>query len=131
MPFKEPDVLVRTLDGRHIWVAEPMTFVTRSGETIVVPIGTTADGASIPQPLWIKLPPFGLYWRASILHDFLYRRTERPREECDALLLEAMESDGVPLETRMVIYEGVRAGGAGAFAADRRRLTTAQAHRDA
>lgn len=54
-----------------------------------------------------------------MLHDYLYRNTDRPREECDALLDEAMAALGVPLLQREAIYQGVRLGGSWAFAHDR------------
>jgi hypothetical protein len=125
--FTMPDVMVRTTDGRQVVLAEAMFYVSKAGEHIVVPAGATSDGASIPPEIWFKLPPFGLYWRPAVLHDYLYRNTARSREECDALLLEAMESCGVGLETRLLIYDGVRIGGWMAFAADRRSKEVANA----
>ena len=70
--------------------------------------------------MWGMIPPFGTYWLAAVLHDFLYRETDRTKEECDLLFLEAMKSLGVDLLLREAIYEGVRFGGGEAFNTDRR-----------
>lgn len=106
-------------DGHHFILTKELAYVSDAGETIVVPVGAQTDGASTPHALWPTLPPFGKYWRAAILHDWLYRGTQRPRPECDALLLEAMNSIGVDTITGHIIYDGVRAGGEAAFEADR------------
>lgn len=119
MPFFDAFVTVRTQDGHDVITLSPLTYVTKAGESITIPIGTRSDGASVPQALWGILPPFGTYYRACLLHDYLYRNTARPREECDAILLEAMESSGVSEWECHAIYEGVRLGGSWAFAQDR------------
>lgn len=121
MGFKTPTVKVETADGRNVVLLEPMVYVTRSGEEIVVPAGATSDGASTPKLMWNLIPPFGVYWKAAVLHDFLYRCTDRPRPECDRLLLEAMESLNVETLERDAIYEGVREFGNLAFLSDRKK----------
>lgn len=123
MPFETQDFAVRTRDGRNCVLIEPVVYVTNAGERIEVPRGTTTDGASTPRFLWCKLPPFGPYWPATVLHDFLYRNSKRSREECDAILLEAMVSLGVDLLVREEIYAGVRVGGKWAFEEDRKQQT--------
>lgn len=85
-----------------------------------MPVGTVSDGASTPREIWDLIPPFGSYWRATYLHDYLYRLTKRDRKECDDILLEAMKDIGVPLLLRDAIYEGVRLGGSWAFDDDRK-----------
>lgn len=119
MPFLKATLQVETADGRHMTLLEPLVYVTAAGETITVPAGAETDGASIPRWLWDAAPPFGAYWLACVLHDWLYRQTHRAREECDALLLEAMVSLGVPSVIREAIYRAVRLGGAGACEKDR------------
>ena len=122
MPFLTETVVVKTGNGRSFELLEPMAYVTRAGTTITVPAGTRSDGASTPSVLWPLLPPFGDYWRAAILHDYLYRYTFLPRDYCDAILLEAMESLGVDVAVRRQIYDGVRLGGWKAFEEDRKEL---------
>jgi hypothetical protein len=120
MGFASTTLAVRTADGHNVVLLEPLVYVTKSGETITVPAGATSDGASTPRFLWPTIPPFGMYWLAAVLHDYLYRRTQKPKAECDNLLLEAMESLGVEKVLASAIYEGVNIGGQAAFDADRR-----------
>lgn len=120
MPFAKTTVRGETSDGRNITTLEPIVYTARSGEVITIPAGTTSDGASTPRQIWNLIPPFGTYWLATVLHDYLYRIDKRPKAECDDLLLEAMESLGVDWILRNAIYEGVHLGGFHAFAEDRK-----------
>ncbi len=120
MAFHNANLSVTTIDGRHVRLLESLVYETETGELIIVPAGAESDGCSTPQTIWNLLPPFGTYWLAAVLHDYLYRQTARPKPECDLLFLEAMASLGVDLLTRETIYEGVRLGGAWAFDDDRR-----------
>jgi hypothetical protein len=122
MPFPKLTLDVRTRDGRNVALLESLEYLTDGGERIVVPAGFESDGASTPQTIWNLFPPFGPYWLAAILHDWLYRRTQRPKAECDSLLKEAMRSLGVDLVTRDTIYEGVHLCGQSSFDEDRRAL---------
>lgn len=86
---------------------------------VMVPKGFLTDGASIPRIFWPFLSPWGSYSRAAIIHDFLcvhrtytlkgVPNTPLSRAECDAILLDAMETLKVPVVTRRVIYAAVRA----------------------
>ena len=71
------------------------------------------DGASVPQCLWsFGLSPMtGGYQRSACLHDALYASEYFPREICDKLFLEAMESEGVGYIKRYSMYYAVRAFG--------------------
>jgi hypothetical protein len=120
MSFQQTPMKVETDDGRYFTLLQPYNYLCRSGELITIPAGTTTDGASTPSELWITIPPFGKYWKAAILHDYLYRNTNRPKSECDLLLLEAMESLGVGEITAHTIYEGVHLAGQIAFDEDRK-----------
>lgn len=119
MPFNPSYAIVKTHDGRNFTLQEPLVYVSKAGETIIVPPSAESDGGSIPRLLWRELPPFGDYWLATYLHDYLYRKTQRSKEECDNLLLEAMESLGVNIIVRNLIYDGVVVGGGPAFEEDR------------
>jgi len=116
-----PDgIAVRTKDGRNFTALESFGFLSKSGELVTVPAGATSDGASTPRILWREIPPFGLYWLAAFLHDWLYRCSQKPKEECDNLLKEAMESLGVSEFETVTIYEGVHWGGQDSFNEDRK-----------
>lgn len=131
--FTEQSFFVATSDGRNFTFTAPVTYCARDGRLFRIPEGATTDGASTPPILWQTLPPFGAYWRAAALHDAAYRNTLQKqndtgtdwiaanltKDECDALLLEAMELDGVDAVQRDAIYEGVHLGGFEAFKEDR------------
>ena len=123
-------------DGRNWKCTHPVDFISRDGARYQIPIGAPTDGASIPALLWSKLPPFGPYWLAAVLHDAAYQNTllrypvgslvaskaftspdDRPK--CDLLLKEAMEASGVDSVTAALIYEAVSLFGASSFKSDR------------
>lgn len=119
--FDKAQVDIESGDGEHVVLLEPLTYTSRDGESITIPIGTTSDGASTPRIFWRALPPFGPYWRPAILHDYLYQSGRFVRSKCDALLREAMLSCGVSGFTAWVIYTGVRMGGWVAYNAYRKK----------
>lgn len=110
---------VESNDGRNFTLVEPVIFTRPCGEEITIPVGAQSDGASTPAIMWPTLPPFGTYWKAAYLHDYLYRYTQRTKEGCDTILKEAMRSLGVGEIDIIVIYEGVTIGGEESFKADR------------
>lgn len=117
--FNKTKLAVLTGDGRNVRTLEDLVYEKKDGERIIVPRGTESDGATVPQIFWNILPPFGLWWLAAVLHDYLYNYTERPKEYCDDVFLEAMESLNVPLLIRETIYNSVKYGGEIAFTNDR------------
>ena len=121
MAFQQTPMKVETDDGRSFTLIQAYNYLCRSGELITIPVGTTSDGASTPVGLWLTIPPFGKYWKAAVLHDYLYRYTNRPKAECDLLLLEAMESLGVNEIEAHAIYEGVNLAGQISFDEDRKK----------
>lgn len=124
--FNRPYAVVRTADGRNFELLEPIVFTSGGGHVITVPPGAVSDGASIPRLFWHVLPPFGPYWLAAFVHDYLYRQTDYPRDFCDAMFSEMMATLGVPDITAHVIFDAVRLGGESAFAADRAAQAKAQ-----
>lgn len=83
---------------------------------VTIPAGFLTDGASIPQVFWNILAPFGEYFPAALLHDYLYSQASTghfntTRKQADALFLEAMFNLGVPWHTRHTIHAAVRAFG--------------------
>lgn len=120
MPFTCSKFRVETDDGLHFTLLEPVVYFTHELERIEIPAGATSDGASVPRALWNILPPFGSYWRAAVLHDWLYRCSTKPKDECDLIFRDAMTDLGVEPAVRDAIYEGVRLGGQAAFDEDRK-----------
>jgi hypothetical protein len=125
--FSTDTLKVETADGHNVVLLESFSYETKSGEVITVPMGTKSDGASTPKSIWNLIPPFGVYWKATFLHDYLYRNTERTRGECDSILLEAMEVLGTPLLERDTIYKAVAEFGNMAFQKDRVQEATENA----
>ncbi len=125
--FQSRTARVETFDGHNFTLVDSVVYVTGSGEVITIISGAKTDGASTPRALWtLGIPPFGPYWLATVLHDYLYRSSQKTRSECDDLLLEAMLSLGVSHMIARLIYEGVRLGGASSFDDDRSKQTPVQ-----
>ena len=120
MPFESKAFRVETWDGRTFRLIDSIVYTAENKEVITIPAGSTSDGASTPRAGWNVLPPFGDYWRAAFLHDFLYRDTDKPKVECDNLLLEAMASLNVFRLERDFIYQGVVNFGQASFDIDRK-----------
>jgi len=77
-------------------------------EFITVPKGFVTDLASIPRLFWNILPPFGRYGKPSVIHDYLYFSCLFQRKKADKIFLYAMESTGVGIIRRKVMYYAVR-----------------------
>ncbi len=118
MKFLDPLVIQWTDDNEWILVNE-LRCLPDEGPQITVPAGLRTDLASIPRVLWALLPPAGLWARASVLHDFLYRTRCFRREKCDRLYLEAMVDDGVRRGTAHIIHRAVRVFGGRPYKRDR------------
>ena len=85
--------------------------------TIVVPRGFCTDGASIPKIFWNIFSPFGSYFSAALVHDFLYSKDSddlfpvQDRKQADLIFKEAMFNAGVGWITRETVFRAVRLGG--------------------
>lgn len=112
-------ILVRTLDGRNFTIEEAFSFEAFDGRTWVIPPSAQTDGASTPSFIWSVIPPFGKYWAAAVVHDYLYRCTTEPKDYCDLVFLNDMTARGVPPSEKYEIYEAVKLAGAAAFEKDR------------
>jgi hypothetical protein len=126
--FQSKIAEVVTADGRNFKLCRAIYYIAADGTIYVLPIGASTDGASVPAAFWSALPPFGDYWLAAFLHDCAYQNTLQyadssacnlPKDKCDQLLKEAMESLGVDSARVETIYEGVSLGGWKAFRDDR------------
>jgi hypothetical protein len=84
---------------------------------ITVPKGFITDGASIPRIFWSLLGPFGPYFQAAIVHDYLYsdRNQSITRDTADHIFKEAMFNSGLDWPRREAIYHAVRIFGGRTF----------------
>jgi hypothetical protein len=109
----------RDVDWREWELVTPLSYEVGflgSGRVITVDPGFVTDGASVPQFLWVILPPWGRYSRAAVIHDLLCRlinagtpHIEAPtRERADAIFHEAMGVLGVNRIVRFVMWTAVR-----------------------
>jgi hypothetical protein len=109
--FDREMVSADTADGLHHVLTKPLTYTTDQNETVTAPIGFWTDGASVPRFLWRIYPPFGEYFRAAVVHDFMYYRGEFVRSKCDGIFKEAVRACGCSRVTEWALYTGVRIGG--------------------
>lgn len=88
-----------------------------SQDIIKVPAGFITDLTSIPRILWFILHPCGQWAKSSIIHDYLYSKsnTTKTRLEADKIFLEGLKVLKVPLVQRYVLYYAVRLFGASSF----------------
>ena len=77
-------------------------------ENITVPAGFITDFASIPKVFRSFVSKAGPHVRASVVHDFLYSKTDVGRKAADGIFLEAMRISGVGKAKRFVMYWAVR-----------------------
>lgn len=96
--------------GTRVFILEtPFRYVSSLG-TIEVPSGTPTDGASVPRIFWNIFEPFGEYFGAAVVHDFLYSEgnVKHTRLSADNIFKEAMFNLGVGWLRRGLIYRAVR-----------------------
>jgi hypothetical protein len=99
--------------SRIFRLTAPFRYHHRIG-TIIVPAGFLTDGASIPRLFWGILSPFGSYFSAALIHDYLYHPDSQwqiDRAMADLVFLDAMRDVGVGWLTRQTIHKAVRLGG--------------------
>jgi hypothetical protein len=106
-------LIVEHIDGRIWEVAQPFEYhlvypAKYTSDIIYVHKKFRMDFASIPRIFWSILPPTGLYGKAAVIHDWLYRTQIYTRKRADQIFLEAMEVLGVAKWKRVVIYRSVR-----------------------
>ena len=86
---------------------------------ISVPKDFITDFASVPRWLWWLFPPYGLYGKAAVIHDFLYTELSKSykitKAQADKIFLEALEVLGVPTWKRNIIYLAVKLFGSKYF----------------
>lgn len=116
-------------DGRNWVLVQDLLYQsTVLGKMITVPAGALTDFASVPAVFWTRLPPFGKYGVAAVIHDWLYWTQPCTREDADHVLLEAMTDAGVDSATRLLIYNAVRLGGQHGWDADAKARAAGKEH---
>ena len=102
------------------FLREPIGWIPNKGQeplpTIDVPTGFVTDFASIPRFFWTALPKDGVYTYPAIIHDFLYWNQSTSRASADLIFKHAMEDFEIGVLTIQTVYQGVRLGGAKAWA---------------
>ena len=127
--FLEKEIAVRSSNGRDDVLIEPLHFQSEFGILYRVPAESTTDGMSTP-PIIHSIPgfePYGKHWFSAVLHDAGYRGTLqiyagqdfRPanlsRAQTDALMRDALSTQGVGPIRRALIYSALRIFGARNF----------------
>lgn len=94
------------------WVLfKDLFYRSATGRIWKVPRGFITDLASIPDLAKGLIDVNDKHRRAAVLHDYLYCVQTVPRDQADALFLEAMETVGVEKWKRNLMWAAVRAGG--------------------
>jgi len=93
--------------GRRVILSKPYT-VTLDDATFEIPAGFVTDFASVPRAFWRIVPPWGRYFPAAIVHDYLYSIHDRPKEAADKIFLLIMEALKIPAWRRHIMYRAVR-----------------------
>ena len=110
--FTEPLIVeVTQRDKRPFKVVKKFSYEIGekgSGNVVQVNAGFYTDGATIPRPLNALIPAWGRHGKAAVLHDWLYRNSNLPKEHCDAIFKEAMEVLGVPRYRAKILYWAVK-----------------------
>lgn len=96
-------------DSRLFRLEKDFRVKTSKG-LITVPRNFVTEGASIPRVFWNILHPFGPYFGAAIVHDWLYSPLNETftRLESDLIFKELMYKSGVGFMKRETIYRAVR-----------------------
>ena len=124
---------VRTADGLNDTLLTPLLYSAQDESLYRVPVGSTTDGLSVPSAVQNIIPAVGDAWWSGVLHDSAYRATLQiwcnstqdwipanvTQEKADALILEAMETQGVGIVKRHTIYRALRMFGGFAWRANR------------
>jgi len=132
--FQNTSLDVRTRDGLDDILIEPLCFINQAGRHYRAPTDSTTDGLSTPKIIRV-LPGYdatGDDWWSGVLHDAAYRdfleiesaggaweKAGLTQAQSDALILEAMTTQGVGWWRRHIIYCALRLFGSSAFKKDR------------
>ena len=100
---------LRYIDGTTWEVAESFEYRVghiNSDWIITIPKDTPTDFVSIGI-LKAFVPDKWKYNKASVIHDYLYRKTNVSRVLCDAIFHEAMIAEGINRHAAAILFVGV------------------------
>ena len=103
-------------DCRIFQLTESFRYYSSIG-IITIPKGFFTDGASVPKIFWSIFSPWGSYFSAALVHDYLYSKDSDEvfpvgdRAVADKIFKEAMYNAGVSWVVRETVYRAVRLGG--------------------
>lgn len=108
--------------GITFFLGAPVVLYLDDVRFVVVDKYFKTNLASIPKLVWWWFPPTGMYDKAAIVHDYLYRggfvsvegcgsKYVPSREEADAIFLAGLEALGVSLLRRRAMHIAVRVFG--------------------
>ena len=106
--------VIAPMPGANNWVLVDDVKISvdfgRRRYTYFIPKGFETDFASVPRALWWLVAPTDYpLLRASLLHDYLYRMSERAsREWADKVLFKLSVKDGLPKWKAYLVYFAVR-----------------------
>lgn len=122
MNHRFPDPFDSRLHGYRgssaVWrVTHHFSYLHPHHPIITVPTGTLTDGASVPKIFHSVLGPTGPYFRAAVIHDYLYspqsdiRYKHITRSMADDIFYDAILDCWCRKATANVMWLAVRAGG--------------------
>lgn len=103
--------------GRRVRLLQDLVIDYELGH-YTVPKGFVSDLASVPRILWSIIPPWGKYYKAAIVHDYLYiqgKGGKAGKLRADNLFLSVMRHSEVGYIKRNIMYRAVRMFGRGNF----------------
>ena len=112
MPFVgDADVEVKQVDAKNWELLAPLTYKGKV-ETFDIPAGMQTDFASVPRPFVWLIPRYGVYTKAAILHDYLWRQHAKAGKmtwaDADGIFRRAMRELGVAFLRRWLTWSAVR-----------------------
>jgi hypothetical protein len=113
MPFiGDSDVRVKQVDAKNWELLAPLTYQGKF-ESYTAPAGMSTDFASVPRLFVWLIPRYGVYTKAAILHDYLWReqaaKGHMPWADADGMFRRAMRELGVAFLRRWITWSAVRA----------------------
>jgi hypothetical protein len=96
-------------DGRRLRLLNDVTYTDPVGRVWVAPAGWVVDGATIPKQFWSYIggPLEGRYRNASIFHDVVCDKRDRPWDAAALMFYNAMRCGGVKEDKAKVMYAAV------------------------
>lgn len=123
---------VSVLNGTDMQLLEPLAFRLRSGRLLRCAVGSTTDGLSSPKFVKLNLQDTNSFFPA-VAHDSGYRDTLEEshdngatwqhitltKQECDSMIYELCQDNGVPEDESKLIFIAVSEFGQESFDKDR------------